>query len=88
MPLYTPVARVASSAAPDPLDKLPSDFDAGANPILAKHYFGISPFRSIGEVTAEVVSGLKLPHRIEPVRQPGPRSFGAAQAVAMPEVRP
>ena len=72
----TPPRRGASyteRVALDPLEKPPSDFDPAANPILAKHYFGISPFRSIGEVAAEIVAQLRFRRQVERVHALGPR---------------
>ena len=46
------------------LDSPPLDFDAGAHPILAKHWFNVPPFRPIGEVAAEVVADLRFRRQV------------------------
>ena len=60
MPFYTAVARVASSAALDPIDELPPDFNPTKMPILAEHFYGVAPFRAIGEIAAEVVGDVAV----------------------------
>lgn len=60
-------------------DSVPPDFDPASHPIISRHFFGVEPFRAIGTIAVEAISGLNLPHRIEPVRQPGLSVFGAAQ---------
>ena len=87
MDVYQTALRRSSGADPQlssaPNDSVPPDFDPASHPIISRHFFGIEPLRPIGEVTAEIaaeaISGLNLPHRIEPVRQPGLSVFGAAQ---------
>ena len=88
MHLYTPVPPVASSDALDPLDKLPAGFDPIANPIVSLHFFGVDPLRPVAPLAGTFARNPKWQHRIEPVRQSGPRTFGVSQAVAMPEGRP
>ncbi len=44
------------------LDPVPADFDPAANPILARHFFGVEPFCQIGEVAARVAADLKQQH--------------------------
>ena len=84
MSLTTSTIRAArrTESRPRSPDCAPADFDASSHPILAQHWFGIPPLCPIGTIAAEAISGLKLPHRIEPVRQPGLSVFGAAQPVA------
>ena len=55
---------------------LPVGFDPAAYPIIARHFFGIEPFRSIGEVAAQVVADLRRQRRIEHVHRLGPRAVG------------
>ncbi len=60
----------------DHLDQPPADFDVGAYPIIARHWYGFTPLRLIGEVAAEVVSGLKRQRQIEHVHSLGVRAVG------------
>ncbi len=76
MPLYTAVDRVASSAALDPLNDLPPDFDADAMPILAAHWFGVRPLRPTGQVVGGVVADLKRQRQIKHVYSLGVRAVG------------
>ena len=73
MPLYTAVARVTSSAALDPLDEPPIDFDAVEHPIISRHWFGVIPSRSIGEDEAEVVADLRFRRKVQRLHGLGPR---------------
>ncbi len=41
------------------IDRLPHGLDPAAHPIIARHWFGVEPFRSIGRVAAVVVADLK-----------------------------
>ena len=75
MHLYTPVPQVASSDALDPLDKLPAGFDPIANPIIARHFFGVEPFRPIGEVAAQVVADLRFRRQVLRLHRLGPRAI-------------
>ena len=54
----------------------PADFDARAHPIIARHFFGIKPFRPIGEIAAEVVASLRFRQQIEHLYRLGPRAIG------------
>ncbi len=72
MILYAPEPRIAScaEAASGSRDCLPVDFDAGAHPIIARHWYGVTPFR---EVAAEVVADLRFRRQVERVHLLGPR---------------
>ena len=54
----------------------PPDFDPAAHPIVARHFFGIEPFRQIGDVAAKVIADLKRQRQIEHLHQLGPRAVG------------
>ncbi len=54
MNLYTTRALNSSSAWRSGANTAPADFDPVAHPIISKHFFGIEPLRSIGEVAAAV----------------------------------
>ena len=54
---------------------LPADFDPSRLPIIARHWFGIEPFRSVGELAAEIVCDIKFRRRIERLHAMGPRLF-------------
>ena len=51
----------------------PADFDAGALPIIAKHWYGIEPFRTIGQAAAEVVADLRFRRQVQRLHKLGPR---------------
>ena len=54
-------------------DSIPDGFDPAATPILAIHWFGIEPFRQVGEVAAEIVAGLSFRRRVTRLHERGPR---------------
>ena len=58
------------------LDSVPTYFDADAHPIIAKHWFGVEPFRPIGAVAAETVADLRFRRRVERLYRLGPRAVG------------
>ena len=58
------------------LDSVPLDFNPADHPIIAKHFFGVSPFRSIGIVAAEVVADLRFRRQVQQVHRLGDRVFG------------
>ena len=47
-----------------PIDSAPAVFDPAAHPILARHFFGIEPFRPIGQVT-EIVADLRFHRQVD-----------------------
>ncbi len=56
------------------LDSVPTYFDSSVHPIIARHFFGVEPFRSMGQVAAEVVADLRFRRRVERLHQLGPRA--------------
>ncbi len=58
------------------LSSLPVDFDHAAHPIIARHFFGVEPFRPIGEVAAEVVADLQFRRRVQRLHGLGDRALG------------
>ena len=56
-----------------PPDSAPADFDATANPIIGRHFFGVEPFRQIGDVAAVVVADLKRQRQVARLLSLGPR---------------
>ena len=54
----------------------PANFNAEACPILARHWFGLGPFRSIGGVAAEVVADLRFQRQVQRLHHLGPRAVG------------
>ena len=60
----------------DTTDELPANFDATANPILTKHYFGLKPFSPIAHVAVDVVADLRRQRQIEHLHLLGPRAVG------------
>ncbi len=74
MPLYERSARAASGANdPRPLDSPPANFDPAALPLIARHFYGIAPLRSIGKVAAEVVADLRFRRQVQQLHDLGPR---------------
>ena len=71
--------RVASRATCNGADAVPTDFDPADFPIIAKHIFGVSPFRPIGVVAAEVVADLKFRRQVERRCRLGAREVGEAR---------
>ncbi len=57
-------------------DELQVGFNPAAHPIIARHFFGVEPFRSIGEVAAEVVADIKFRRHVRQVHRLGDRVFG------------
>ena len=76
MSFITATTRAASrtEVASRSRDHLPLDFDASAHPIIGRHWFGVEPFRSIGEVAAEVVADLRFRHQVIHLHKQGPRA--------------
>ena len=60
----------------DRVDELQVGFNPAAHPIIARHFFGVEPFRPIGEVAAEVVADLRFRRRVQQVHRLGDRVFG------------
>ncbi len=57
-------------------DELQVGFNPAAHPIIARHFFGVEPFRPIGEVAAEVVADIKFRQHVQQVHRLGDRIFG------------
>ncbi len=55
--------------------ELSADFDTNQLPIIARWWFGIEPFRPVGELAAEIVCDIKFRRRIERLHAMGPRPF-------------
>ena len=74
MSFITSTTRAASRSeiASRSRDCVPTDFDANALPIIARHFFGVEPFRSIGAVAA--VADLRFRRQIERLHRLGPRA--------------
>lgn len=52
------------------------DFDPAAHPIIARHYLGIEPLRSIGTIAAEIVTDLRFRRRVQRLHRLGDRVLG------------
>ena len=68
----------AASCVGSALDSVPTAFDATANPILAEYWFGVEPFRQIGDVAdlvdaGLVVANLKRQRQVVRLHSLGPR---------------
>ena len=57
-------SRAASRPTCNGADEVPIDFDPADHPIIARHVFGVSPFRPIGEAAARVAADLKRQHQV------------------------
>ncbi len=70
--------RAASCTKPASVsrDCSPVDFDADAHPIIAKHWFGVEPFRPIGAVAAETVADLRFRREVKRLHRLGDRALG------------
>ena len=68
--------RLFQRAVKTALDSVPTDFDADAHPIIARHFFGVEPFRSIGAVAAEVVADLRFRRKVQRFHRLGDRVLG------------
>ena len=55
---------------------LPAGFDPTARPIIARHIFGVEPFRPLGEVAAEVVADLQFRRQVQRLHGLGDRVLG------------
>lgn len=56
------------------IDRLPHGLDPAARPIIARHFFGVEPFRPIGEIANNVVADVKRQRQIEHVHRIGARA--------------
>ena len=78
MTLYTTstrrASRVKSHKSASAPDSTPAAFDPAACPIIALHIFGIESLRQIGDITNNVVAGLKRQRQIEHLHRLGPRA--------------
>lgn len=52
------------------------DFDPAAFPIISRHFFGIEPFRPIGELTADIVANVRSRRNLTLVHGHGIRPIG------------
>ena len=50
-----------------------ADFDPGTHPIIARHWFGVEPLRSIGAIAAEVVADLRFRRKVQRLHRLGDR---------------
>ena len=82
MDIYASTARTSRRSC-DPqrpsaaLNLAPADFDATANPIIAKHFFGVESFCPTATVAVEAVTGLlRRQRQIEHVYLLGARAVG------------
>lgn len=60
----------------DMANELQAGFNPAAHPIIARHFFGVEPFRLIGEVAAEVMADLRRRRHVQQVHRLGDRVFG------------
>ncbi len=58
----------------DPLDELPIDFNPARMPILAQHWYGVTPLRPISQVA--MVADLRFRRQVEHLHRLGPRAIG------------
>ncbi len=55
---HRPIGQIAAELTP-------ADLDPATHPIIARHFFGIEPFRSIGAIAAEVVADLRRRRKVQ-----------------------
>ena len=72
----TPPARTASRAEDNGTDAVPANLNPHTCPIIARHWFGIEPRSSIGQIAAEVVADLKFRRKVIRLHRQGPRAVG------------
>ena len=77
MSTYTTSPRRSSRVKPqrstDALESASAKFDPAAHPIIARHFFGVEPFRQIGDVAAVLVADLKRQRQVARLHSLGPR---------------
>ncbi len=76
MCLITATARASSPTRFNGANTAPVNFNPATCPIIARHWFGIEPFRPIGQVAAEVVADLRFRRRVQQVHRLGDRVLG------------
>ncbi len=54
----------------------PTNFDPARHPIISRHWFGVEPLRSIGQIAAEVVADLRFRRKVIRLHRQGPRAVG------------
>ena len=69
-------SRVKPHKSDGPPDSAPADFDATANPIIGRHFFGVGPLRPVGRIAAEVMADLRFRRHVQQVYRLGDRVFG------------
>ena len=62
--MITIKAARAASRASNTSDSAPAGFDATNHPIISRHFFGVEPFRPIGEAASNVPSSLRRQRQI------------------------
>ena len=60
MPVYKKPLRRSSRAKRSGANTAPGNFDAAANPIIARHFFGIEPPHPVGQIAAEMSADLRF----------------------------
>ncbi len=56
--------------------ELPRDFAPVAFPIISRHFFGIEPFRPIGELPTGIITNVRSRRNLERVHRDGVRPIG------------
>ncbi len=57
-------------------DLEPANFDLAAHPIIARHFFGVEPFRPSNEAAAEIVADLRFRRQAQRLHRLGDRVLG------------
>ena len=63
-------------------------FDINQLPIIARHWFGIEPFRTVGELTAEIVCDIKFRRQIDRTHRPEPMPRGDPAPLTLDDILP
>ena len=73
MSIYTTSLCNSSRAGRNGTDTAPRNFDPATYPIIACHFFGVAPLRSIGSIAAEVVADLRVRRQVQRLHRLGSR---------------
>ena len=73
MDMYTVLPRIATDSDGSAVESTPADLDPTSCPIIARHFFGIKPLRSIGPIAATLAANPRRQRAAEHLHDLGPR---------------
>ncbi len=76
MPLYPRPQHNSSRTKRNGANTAPVNFDPDIHPIIARHWFGVEPLRSISQTAAEVVADIRRQRKVQRFHRQGPRVLG------------